>query len=91
MYIVSSDEAYTYEAMHKDLVAVLKEYPFLKSFTLGQSVCERNLFAIQWGRGDKRIFLNGAHHGMEWITSLFLMRVLEEFSHQYANGSNRFF
>ncbi|MBQ4518363.1 MAG: M14 family metallocarboxypeptidase [Clostridia bacterium] len=87
MYIIDSEKAYTYENMHKDVEQLCKEYSFLELFSLGQSVCGRELLAIRWGCGDKRIFLNGAHHGMEWITSLLLMRMLEEFSHQYAEGT----
>jgi len=41
LYIVNSDEAYTYELLEQDIKAVCKEYPFLEHFSLGQSVCGR--------------------------------------------------
>ncbi|MGN1059780.1 MAG: M14 family metallocarboxypeptidase [Clostridia bacterium] len=88
MYIVNAEKAYTYEAMQQDLAALCSEYTFLKSFSLGQSVRGRALTAISWGTGEKRLFLNGAHHGMEWITSLLLMRLLEEFCRQYRGRTS---
>lgn len=84
MYIVNSEKPYTYEKMQQDLKLLCSEYPFLKPFSLGSSVCGKSLSCILWGDGERRIFLNGAHHGMEWITSLLLMYILEEFSRHYA-------
>ncbi|MBR6728982.1 MAG: M14 family metallocarboxypeptidase, partial [Clostridia bacterium] len=58
---------------------------FLKIFSIGKSILGKELFCISWGKGEKRIFLNGAHHAMEWITSLLLLRMMEEFSFGYKN------
>ena len=87
MFIVNSEKPYTYEAMQADLKLLAGEYGFLRFFSLGTSVAGRSLSAVRWGDGSKRIFLNGAHHAMEWITSMLLMRMLEEFSHQYAEDT----
>ncbi len=88
MHIVNFETAYTYECMRQDISALCREYSFLKAFPIGCSVSGKNLFAISWGEGEKRLFLNGAHHGMEWITSLLLMYLLEDFSHHYVNGTS---
>ena len=88
MHIVNFETAYTYERLCRDSSLLCKEYPFLRPFSLGHSVSGRRLSAISWGEGEKRLFLNGAHHGMEWITSLLLMYLLEDFSHHYVNGTS---
>lgn len=44
---------------------------------IGKSVMGRQLLVIKIGPdapGKKSIFINGAHHGLEYITSLFLMQ-----------------
>ncbi len=84
MLIVNA-RTYTYDVMQQDLTALLKEYPFLESFSIGTSVDGRKLPVIIWGRGEKKLLLNGAHHGMEWITSLLLMALLETCCHHYRN------
>ena len=87
MFIVKPVK-YTYDVMCQDLEELLKEYPFLRRFSIGNSVAGRELFAVSWGEGHRRLFLNGAHHGMEWITSLLLMRMLEVISSHYRNRTS---
>ncbi len=84
MLIVNARQ-YTYEAMQEDIKALLKEYPFLDYFPIGMSVGGCELPALSWGKGEKKILLNGAHHGMEWMTSLLLMAMLETCCHHYRN------
>jgi len=86
--IINTERPYTYDILQQDTATLCREYPFLKTFSLGQSVHGRELIALSWGEGQKRLFLNGAHHGMEWITSLLLMKLLEEFCHHYQNGTS---
>ena len=88
MYITNSEKAYTYDILERDIASLCSEYTFLRPFPLGTSVAGRTLTAIRWGDGEKRIFLNGAHHGTEWITSMLLMRMLEEFCIGYRNGTS---
>ena len=88
MLIVKS-ETYTYDILQRDIASLVQEYPFLRSFSIGKTVGGRELSVLVWGRGDKKIFLNGAHHGMEWITSLLLMKMLETCCHHYANRTSR--
>ncbi len=87
MYIVQLDKPYTYDVLQQDLKTLCSEYSFLEPFSLGASVRGRTLWALRWGKGEKRIFLNGAHHGMEWITSMLLMRMVEECCRQYRDGT----
>ncbi len=86
MFIVGPRN-YTYEALEQDGAALCREYPFIRRFSIGTSVAGRQLYAFLWGRGEKKLFINGAHHGMEWITSLLLMRMLETLSYHYANDT----
>lgn len=87
MFIVKS-ETYTYDVMMRDMKKLLAVYPFLHFVSLGTTVLGRNIPAFLWGSGEKKIFVNGAHHGMEWITSLLLMKMLETCCHHYTNQTS---
>ncbi len=52
---------------------LLSEYGFLNQSIIDKSLCGRDIKALQLGNPYKMVFLNGAHHGMEWLTSLLLL------------------
>ncbi|MBE7010460.1 MAG: peptidase M14 [Ruminococcaceae bacterium] len=85
MHIISTTRPYSYEVLQNDISFLLGEYPFLRSFSIGQSVMGKEIHCLQWGQGEKKLFLNGAHHAMEWITSLLLMKLLETLSYHHNN------
>lgn len=45
----------------------------------GSSVQGRELWYVKIGKGSKKVFLNGAHHALEWITASLLMGWCEDF------------
>lgn len=45
---------------------------YAQTFSFGSSVEGRHLLCAAVGRGEKKIFLNGAHHALEWITASLL-------------------
>ncbi len=73
---------YGYENLKRDL-SVLAKNKNIRVGTAGKSVEGRELYTITMGTGDYKLFINGAHHGMEWITSAMLMRFCKEFSDCY--------
>jgi g-D-glutamyl-meso-diaminopimelate peptidase len=72
---------YTYQELKKDLEAFKKKFEQTSIFSIGKSREGKELFGIKLGRGGKRIFFNGAHHGMEWLTAKLLMQFAEELAH----------
>ena len=71
---------YDYSMLIKDCNMLAKEYSFCDLYSVGESVMEKKLFCIKVGKGDKKIFINGAHHGLEYLTSAFIIRFLDSFS-----------
>ncbi len=62
-----------------DTVNQLRElYPILGVSTLGKSILGTEIPLLEIGRGKKHIVMVGTHHGMEWITSLVLLRYAED-------------
>ena len=69
---------------YANMIAFLNSLPELNSAVkfeyLGTSILGKGIPIISIGEGLRSFLYVGAHHGMEWITSLILCRFLEEFS-----------
>ncbi len=59
-------------------------YPFIYAGSAGDSVLGTPLYLLKLGKGENRVFFNGAHHANEWITSPLLMRYLENYADAYV-------
>lgn len=71
-------KAYNYAALKADIERLKTEFKGLETGSIGLSVRKRELFYLRLGSGKNRILYNGAHHGMEWITSMLLMKAAED-------------
>ncbi len=78
--------AYTYEVLESDLQLLKMDFPDLEVGTIGKSVLGRNIYYIRIGHGKNIISYNGAHHGMEWITSAMLVGFVREFLNAERDG-----
>lgn len=84
--VVDTNISYTYDIMERDIQGLKVRYPFIQVGTAGKSVLGKNLYYIKLGTGPNQVFYNGAHHGLEWITSVLLMKFIEDFSEAYVEG-----
>lgn len=85
--VVFTDVDYTYDIMERDIRGLKARYPFLEVGIAGRSVLGRNLYYIRLGTGPTEVFYNGAHHGLEWITTPLLMKFIENYARAYSTGS----
>ena len=79
-------EAPVYENQRAAVCELGERYPFLKTFPIGKSVLGRSIYAL--GIGDiygGTLFVGGVH-GMEWLTTLLLYRLLEDILRAIATG-----
>ncbi len=67
---------------------LVKRYPFLRSSSIGQSVLGRPLWRLRLGQGPVKISYNAAHHANEWITTLVVLRYIENLAKSFAYGEN---
>lgn len=63
-------------------------YPFLNIGSAGQSVLSKPLFTFSVGSGPRQVFINGAHHANEWITTPVIMKFLEDYCSAIASESH---
>jgi len=57
---------------------LLATCPFVHHTIIGTSRLDRPIHALTIGSGAKSILINASHHANEWITTLLLMRFLED-------------
>ena len=73
--------------MEMNIRALKTRYPFIETGIIGQSVLGKNLYYIKLGNGEKKVQYNASHHALEWITSVLMMKFIEDFSRAYAENS----
>lgn len=85
--IVLTNIDYTYDIMEMNIRALKTRYPFIETGIIGQSVLGKNIYYIKLGNGEKKVQYNASHHSLEWITSVLMMKFIEDFSKAYADNS----
>lgn len=84
MEIVSTDCNYSFCKMENDIDMLKQRYPFLEIGTAGKSILGKKLYYLKLGNGPNKVFYNAAHHSLEWITSVLLMKFSEDFLNAYS-------
>ena len=56
-----------------------ERYSFMSVSSIGESIMGRSIPIITLGEGNKSLLYVGAHHGMEWITTVLLLRFINEY------------
>lgn len=88
-YVVNPYRAYGYEDMTEDAKKLRDMYPdLIKLSSIGKSVEGRDLTLIEFGRGGKRIFVCGAHHAREYITTTYLMYAIDRYARCYRGNTD---
>lgn len=77
---VRFDRPYDFDVFSQDLQMLQTDYSKLHTEVIGWSVMGKPIHAIRLGAGPIRLHYNGAFHANEWITSMLLMRFVEECS-----------
>lgn len=84
--IVPTTIAYTSCILQNNIEQLRKRYRFLKTGNIGYSVLGKPIPYIKIGNGKKEVMYSGAIHANEWITSVLLMKFVENFSKAYENN-----
>ena len=67
---------------------LLMRYGFLTRDTIGESRCSRPIDLLCIGNRKKQVLFAGAFHGMEWITTLVLLRFTDELCQAVLTGKS---
>ncbi len=72
-------------AVISNVEALCQRYPFIGYNYLGNSILGRGIPLLSIGTGQRSFLYVASHHGMEWITSLILLRFVWELCDAYTN------
>ena len=86
--IVQTNISYTYEIMINDVSKLKERYTFLETGNIGYSVLGKPIPYIRIGTGEKEVMYSASFHANEWITTVLLMKFIEEFCKAYEQNSN---
>lgn len=70
--------AFDYRALMEFVQTQVSKYPFAAFDYLGTSILGKGIPLLSLGQGKRTVLYVGAHHGMEWITSMLLCRFLDD-------------
>ena len=76
-FVVSAPLDYKSLMTHAEKLSEV--FPFLGFSYLGESILGKGIPMFTIGQGEKEILYIGAHHGMEWLTSVILLRFIHDF------------
>ncbi len=88
MSIVSTNQNYGYNLLRRNLLELNRKYHFLNIQVVGNSVLGKNIYVVKLGRGSKKVFYSASFHANEWITSVLLMKFIEDYCIAYVNNSD---
>ena len=88
MNIVPTDKSYTYDLLTQNLFTLNRTFPFLNIQVVGSSVLGKNLYVVKLGTGSKKVFYSASFHANEWITSVVMMKFIEDYCNAYVNDLN---
>ena len=76
-----------YDLMMKYIDVFCRRYPFIGVTNLGHSIMGREIPMITLGKGKPCFLYVGAHGAGEWLTSIILLRFVNEYCELYKNKS----
>lgn len=88
--IVFTDVSYTSEFLNLNIRALKVVYPFLQTGSIGRSVLGDDIPFIKIGNGPKEVFYTASIHANEWITSVLLMKFIENYCFAISSNSTIF-
>lgn len=83
---IVKNEILTYSVYEKLVKELNEKYKALKITTCGKSLLGRDIFAFVIGEGKRNCLYVGGTHGVEWLTSLLLLKFSENLAIACENG-----
>lgn len=84
--IVPTNISYTSKLLHMNINSLKTVFPFLSISILGYSVLGKPIQCLKFGNGSKEILYIASTHANEWITSILLMKFLENLCKSFVNN-----
>lgn len=79
-----------YTVMMQYINEFSERYPFISISSIGESIMGRSIPVMTLGTGERSVLYVGTHHGMEWMTSILLLRFINEYCELKKNKQRIF-
>ena len=86
-FIVPTNVAYSSYILNSNLNTLYRKFSFLDIKSVGVSNLGNPINVIRLGTGNKKIFYSASFHANEWITSVLLMKFIEDYCNAYVSNS----
>jgi len=86
MLKVVKNEVLTYSVYESIVKELGVKYENLKITTCGKSLLGKNIYAFVIGEGYRNVVYVGGTHGVEWLTSLLLLKFTENLAKAYEKN-----
>ena len=88
MNIVPTNVLYNSYLLKQNLILLNHVYPFLNIQVVGNSVLGKPIYVVKLGNGPNKVFYSGSIHANEWITSVLLMKFIENYCDAYLSDGS---
>ena len=78
--IVDTSRPITAKSCNDAILNIVKAYPFCRTELLTSTVFQRPIRTLVIGNGPKKVLYSASHHANEWITTLLLLKFIEDFA-----------
>ena len=86
--IINTTEPYYYNKLIYNIHELLSRYTFIQSIIIGNSILGKSIPCIKIGKGSNVVLYHAGIHANEWITSLFMMKFIENVCIAYEENNN---
>lgn len=86
MAIVQTDVPITSASNERMIGELVRTYPFLRTEVLATTAFQRPISTLVVGNGPRKVIFSASHHANEWITSLVLLKFVEELAQAIVSG-----
>ena len=91
--ILEYDSPLDYKALMNTLQCFSDRYPFIGITYMGTSILGKGIPMVTLGKHSGRckgVLYVGCHHGMEWLTSILLLRFINDYCEALKHGCRMF-
>lgn len=86
-FIVPTNVAYNSYILNSNLNTLYRKFPFLDIQSVRVSNLGNPINVVRLGTGNKKVFYSASFHANEFITSILLMKFIEDYCNAYVSNS----
>ncbi len=81
-----------YQTVREVIDIFAERYDFISVNSIGETILGKSIYMVNIGsdEAEKDIFYVGSHHGTEWMTTLILLKFINEYCEYYKSASKVF-